>query len=224
MTSSDAPEPRPPTMIDLLLRYLQRERENLLGALDGLSDYDVRRPMTPTGTSLLGLVKHVGDRRARLLRRVRRAPLARADPVGQRARPSRRGEDMYALADESREMLLDLYRRVVGVLRPEHPRARARRPGRRAVVAARTAAPRRSATSWCTCSPRPPTTPATPTSCASRSTGAAGATTTTSATRSTGRRSSRRSRPPPMPTDVRTLLRWLQREREHLVGDSRRPQ
>jgi hypothetical protein len=28
--------------------------------LDGLSEYDARRPMTPTGTNLLGLVKHVG--------------------------------------------------------------------------------------------------------------------------------------------------------------------
>ena len=26
--------------------------------LDGLGEYDVRRPMTPTGTNLLGLVKH----------------------------------------------------------------------------------------------------------------------------------------------------------------------
>jgi hypothetical protein len=28
--------------------------------LDGLSEYDARRPMTPTGTNLLDLVKHVG--------------------------------------------------------------------------------------------------------------------------------------------------------------------
>src|SRR6187397_1004371 len=48
-----------PTNSELLLRYLQRERDNLVGTLDGLSEYDVRRPMTPTGTSLLGLVKHV---------------------------------------------------------------------------------------------------------------------------------------------------------------------
>ena len=27
--------------------------------LDGLSEYDVRRPLVPTGTNLLGLVKHV---------------------------------------------------------------------------------------------------------------------------------------------------------------------
>ena len=27
--------------------------------LEGLSEYDLRRPLTPTGTSLLGIVKHV---------------------------------------------------------------------------------------------------------------------------------------------------------------------
>ncbi len=48
-----------PTNSELLLQYLQRERDNLVGTLDGLSQYDVRRPMTPTGTSLLPLVKNV---------------------------------------------------------------------------------------------------------------------------------------------------------------------
>ena len=42
-----------------LHRYLVQEREDLLGKLDGLSEHDVRRPLTPTGTNLLGLVKHV---------------------------------------------------------------------------------------------------------------------------------------------------------------------
>ena len=42
-----------------LLRYLQQGREGLLRKLDGLSSYDARRPMTPTGTNILGLVKHV---------------------------------------------------------------------------------------------------------------------------------------------------------------------
>ena len=41
--------------------YLQRGRESLLWKLDGLSEYDVRRPMTATGTNLLGLVKHVAS-------------------------------------------------------------------------------------------------------------------------------------------------------------------
>ena len=42
-----------------LHRYLQAAREALLWKLDGLSEYDIRRPMTPTGTNLLGLVKHL---------------------------------------------------------------------------------------------------------------------------------------------------------------------
>ena len=42
-----------------LRRYLQEGREALLWKLEGLSEYDVRRPMVPTGTNLLGLVKHL---------------------------------------------------------------------------------------------------------------------------------------------------------------------
>jgi hypothetical protein len=42
-----------------LHRYLQAAREALLWKLDGLSEYDIRRPMVPTGTNLLGLIKHV---------------------------------------------------------------------------------------------------------------------------------------------------------------------
>jgi hypothetical protein len=42
-----------------LHRYLQAAREALLWKLDGLAEYDIRRPLTPTGTNLLGLVKHL---------------------------------------------------------------------------------------------------------------------------------------------------------------------
>ena len=45
----------------ILHRYLKTRRAQLLGKLDGLDEYDVRRPMTPTGTNLLGLVKHVAS-------------------------------------------------------------------------------------------------------------------------------------------------------------------
>jgi len=38
--------------------YLRGAREVLVWKLDGLGEYDVRRPLTPTGTNLLGLVKH----------------------------------------------------------------------------------------------------------------------------------------------------------------------
>ena len=46
---------------DHLRHYLQIARDALLWKLDGLSEYDVRRPLTPTGTNLLGLVKHVAS-------------------------------------------------------------------------------------------------------------------------------------------------------------------
>ena len=37
-----------------LARYPQEARDALLWKLEGLSDYDIRRPMTPTGTNLPG--------------------------------------------------------------------------------------------------------------------------------------------------------------------------
>lgn len=42
-----------------LRRYLQHSRDVMLWKLEGLSEYDARRPLVPTGTSLLGLVKHL---------------------------------------------------------------------------------------------------------------------------------------------------------------------
>jgi uncharacterized damage-inducible protein DinB len=44
-----------------LLHYLRREREGLLGKLDGLGEYDARRPLTGSGTNVAGLVKHVAS-------------------------------------------------------------------------------------------------------------------------------------------------------------------
>ncbi|WP_028045826.1 DinB family protein [Cellulomonas sp. URHE0023] len=38
---------------------IREARQSLLGRLDGVSEYDARRPLTRTGTNLLGLIKHV---------------------------------------------------------------------------------------------------------------------------------------------------------------------
>src|SRR5713101_7336147 len=38
---------------------LDRHRDAVLWKLEGLSDADLRRAMTPSGTNLLGLVKHL---------------------------------------------------------------------------------------------------------------------------------------------------------------------
>ncbi|GAQ69940.1 DinB family protein [Streptomyces turgidiscabies] len=40
---------------------LDQERDAVLWKLEGLDDEQVRRPMTPSGTSLLGLVKHLAS-------------------------------------------------------------------------------------------------------------------------------------------------------------------
>src|SRR6187431_676150 len=95
---------------DILLHYLQRERDHLVGMLDGLGEYDVRRPVTPSGTSLLGLVKHVASVELGYfcdsLGRPHGIELAWDDEQAFEA-----NADMWATPEESREMLLDLYRR-----------------------------------------------------------------------------------------------------------------
>lgn len=40
---------------------LDQERDAALWKLEGLDEEQVRRPMTPSGTSLLGLVKHLAS-------------------------------------------------------------------------------------------------------------------------------------------------------------------
>src|SRR5690348_16491590 len=44
---------------DDLHRYLQSGRAALLWKLEGLTEYDARRPMTRTATNLLGVIKHL---------------------------------------------------------------------------------------------------------------------------------------------------------------------
>ncbi len=45
---------------DSLKAALDRHRDAVLWKVEGLADTDLRRAMTPSGTTLLGLVKHLG--------------------------------------------------------------------------------------------------------------------------------------------------------------------
>ena len=93
-----------------LHRYLQVGRDALLWKLDGLSEYDSRRPMTPTGTNLLGLVKHVASVEAGYLGHIFGRPFPEPLPwFDEGAEPN---ADMWATADESRDDIVGLYRRV----------------------------------------------------------------------------------------------------------------
>ena len=102
MTRSDA-------KADLRL-YLQDARDALLWKLDGLSEYDVRRPMTATGTNLLGLIKHLTGAEAAYFGETFGRPV-QAPPlwIAGSAEPN---ADMWATADETREQIVGDYRRV----------------------------------------------------------------------------------------------------------------
>jgi Protein of unknown function (DUF664) len=91
-----------------LHRYLQDARDALLWKLDGLSEYNVRRPLVPSGTNLLGLVKHVtgvelgyfGD------------TFGRPSPDQVNWDESDPMSDMFAFPEESRESITGLYRQA----------------------------------------------------------------------------------------------------------------
>jgi hypothetical protein len=90
--------------------HLRWVREALVWKLDGLSEYDIRRPLTATGTNLLGLVKHsaiseswyFGD----VFGRPFPEPLPRWDdePASEAV--------FWATEHETRDDIVGLYRRV----------------------------------------------------------------------------------------------------------------
>ncbi|MEW2624986.1 DinB family protein [Streptomyces sp. NPDC048106] len=99
----------PDAKADLRL-YLQNARDALLWKLEGLSEYDIRRPLTPTGTNLLGLVKHVAGVELGYLGEVFGRPSGEPLPwLEEDAEPN---ADMWATADESREFVVELYHRA----------------------------------------------------------------------------------------------------------------
>lgn len=81
----------------------------MLSALEGASEYDIRRPMVPSATNLLGLVKHLAGVEFGFL----------GDSVG-RPSPVRlswvadgsiwENADMWATAEETRQDMVALYR------------------------------------------------------------------------------------------------------------------
>jgi len=99
------------TSKDDLHEKLIEVRGALLGAVEGASEHDLRRPLTPTGTNLIGLVKHLvgiehvylGDSFGRPAPDV--LPWVADGSVWE-------GADMWATADESSDEIIALYRRA----------------------------------------------------------------------------------------------------------------
>ncbi len=91
-----------------LHRYLNTHRKAVLWKLEGLSEYDARRPMTPTGTNVLGVVKHLAGVQIGYLGwtfgRATEVKLAWYDDIG--ANPN---ADMYAGEEETRDEIVALH-------------------------------------------------------------------------------------------------------------------
>jgi hypothetical protein len=75
---------------------------------EGLSDYDVRRPLTRTGTNLLGLVKHLAIVEARYFGDTFGRPFVPHLPWWDDDAPE--AADMWATAEEGRDELVGTYR------------------------------------------------------------------------------------------------------------------
>ena len=91
--------------------YLRDARTSVLWKLQGLSEYDVRRPLVLTGTNLLlGLVKHLATVEWGHFGAAFGRPFEESLPwVDDPAEPN---ADMWATADESRDRIVGLYQRV----------------------------------------------------------------------------------------------------------------
>jgi hypothetical protein len=89
---------------------LREVRETMLWKLEGLSEYDIRRPLTYTGTNLLGLIKHLAVSQSWYFGEV----FGRSFP-GQWRRwddPTGHLDLMWAAADESLAEIVERYRQA----------------------------------------------------------------------------------------------------------------
>jgi hypothetical protein len=73
-----------------LHRYRQQGRDAMLWKLDGLDDYDQRRPLTPSGTDLLGTVEHLAIVELACLGPTFGRPFDELSPVARRRGPADR--------------------------------------------------------------------------------------------------------------------------------------
>ncbi len=95
-------------MKDILYARLETVREALLWKLNGLSEYDIRRPLTATGTNLLGLVKHLATLEAWYFGEVFGRPSP--EPLGRWQDAD--GSDLWVTPAETREQIVGFYRRA----------------------------------------------------------------------------------------------------------------
>lgn len=95
------------------MRYLQTQRDALLWKLAGLGELDMRRPLVPSATNLLGLVKHMAGVEYDYFGQVFERPAPEPMPWAQASDdPAETNEDMWAKPAESSAWIVDFYRRA----------------------------------------------------------------------------------------------------------------
>jgi uncharacterized protein DUF664 len=105
---SDLTEPK-----TALREYLQDQRDALLWKLDGLGERDLRMPRTPTGTNLIGIVKHMANVEVGYFGDTfgREWPTPE-ERIAEDVFETDPQADWYATEDETCDGIVDLYRRV----------------------------------------------------------------------------------------------------------------
>ncbi|MFI6391264.1 DinB family protein [Nonomuraea sp. NPDC050540] len=93
-----------------LHRYLRDARDAMVWKLEGLAEYEARRPMTPTGTNLLGLVKHLAGVETGYFGSVFGRPFP--EPLPWMSEDAELNSDLWAAPEESRADILGLYERA----------------------------------------------------------------------------------------------------------------
>ena len=101
----------PPELKELLQKYLQSARDAVVWKLEGLSAYDARRPLVPTGTNLLGLVKHLAGVEFGYFGDTFDRPVA-DPPEWMDAMDDEPNIDLYATESETVTSIVALYRRA----------------------------------------------------------------------------------------------------------------
>lgn len=96
----------------VLHRYLQSARDALVWKLDGLDERALRLPRTPTGTNLLGLVKHAAGVEIGYFGETFGRDFPGLADLAWYLDETTPNLDMYATADESVDEIVALYRRV----------------------------------------------------------------------------------------------------------------
>ena len=90
--------------------HLRWVREALVWKLDGLSEYDIRRPLTSTGTNLLGVVKHLAVWESRYFGEVFGRPFP--EPLPRWDDEAANDAAFWATEHETRDEIIGRYRRA----------------------------------------------------------------------------------------------------------------